>query len=96
MSHDIKYPPFTWCDTRAGSPGGAGQATYSKPPGSTHSPPASLMHACAQTLARRFGMVIVCPILERDAAHGDTIWNTAVVIGHMGNIIGKHRKVRGA
>eukprot|EP00983_Pelagomonas_calceolata_P022263 700397-Pelagomonas_calceolata.AAC.2 len=28
----------------------------------------------------------------KDAAHGDTIWNTAVVISHTGNIIGKHRK----
>lgn len=39
-------------------------------------------------------MVIVSPILERDSAHGDTIWNTAVVIGNNGNVIGKHRKVR--
>jgi len=39
-------------------------------------------------------MVVICPILERDGAHGDTIWNTAVVIGNNGNIIGKHRKVR--
>ena len=38
-------------------------------------------------------MVIVSPILERDEAHGDSIWNTAVVIGHTGNVIGKHRKV---
>ena len=37
-------------------------------------------------------MVVICPILERDGAHGDTIWNTAVVIGNNGNIIGKHRK----
>ena len=42
--------------------------------------------ACAQ--------VIVCPILERDEAHLGTLWNTAVVIGHNGNIIGKQRKVR--
>lgn len=48
-----------------------------------------------QGLARRWGMVIVSPILERDEAHGDTIWNTAVVIGNNGNVIGKHRKVRG-
>lgn len=34
------------------------------------------------------------PMLERDEAHGDTIWNTAVVVGHTGNVIGKHRKVR--
>eukprot|EP01025_Chloroclados_australasicus_P037462 TRINITY_DN38244_c0_g1_i3.p1 TRINITY_DN38244_c0_g1~~TRINITY_DN38244_c0_g1_i3.p1 ORF type:complete len:262 (+),score=33.29 TRINITY_DN38244_c0_g1_i3:80-787(+) len=37
-------------------------------------------------------MVIVSPILERDEIHGDTLWNTAVVIGNNGNVIGKHRK----
>jgi hypothetical protein len=47
-----------------------------------------------QALARRWGMVIVSPILERDEEHGDTIWNTAVVIGNNGNVIGKHRKAR--
>jgi len=36
--------------------------------------------------------VIVSPILERDESHGDTIWNTAVVVGNRGNVIGKHRK----
>lgn len=46
-----------------------------------------------QRLARRFSMVVISPILERDAAHGDTIWNTCVVIGPGGNVIGKHRKV---
>jgi hypothetical protein len=46
-----------------------------------------------QELAQQHGMVIVCPILERDVAHAGTIWNTAVVIGHKGNIIGYHRKV---
>mmetsp|Transcript_20915 Transcript_20915/g.53600 ORF Transcript_20915/g.53600 Transcript_20915/m.53600 type:complete len:391 (-) Transcript_20915:518-1690(-) len=45
-----------------------------------------------QAIARKYNMVIVSPILERDAAHGDTIWNTAVVIGNNGNVIGKHRK----
>ena len=45
-----------------------------------------------QELARRHNMVIVSPILERDAAHGDTLWNTAVVVGNRGNILGKHRK----
>ncbi|KAL3683722.1 hypothetical protein R1sor_001744 [Riccia sorocarpa] len=45
-----------------------------------------------QELARKHNMVIVSPILERDEAHGDTLWNTAVVIGNHGNIIGKHRK----
>ncbi|MEW5315285.1 MAG: hypothetical protein WDW38_006725 [Sanguina aurantia] len=46
---------------------------------------------CRQ-LARKYSMVIVSSILERDSAHGDNIWNTAVVIGHSGNVIGKHRK----
>ncbi|XP_050350428.1 beta-ureidopropionase-like [Nymphalis io] len=40
----------------------------------------------------KYGMVIICPILERDEVHGDTIWNTAVVIDEFGKIIGKHRK----
>ncbi len=44
-------------------------------------------------LARRYNMVIVSPILERDEAHGGTIHNTAVVIGNNGNVIGSHRKV---
>ncbi|MCO4744893.1 MAG: acyltransferase [Proteobacteria bacterium] len=43
-------------------------------------------------LARRYNMVIVSPILERDEAHGGTIHNTAVVISNHGNIIGTHRK----
>ena len=50
------------------------------------------VQAC-QKLAAQHGMVIICPILERDLAHSETVWNTAVVIGHKGNIIGKHRKV---
>ncbi|XP_057976188.1 beta-ureidopropionase [Malania oleifera] len=45
-----------------------------------------------QNLARKYNMVIVSPILERDVNHGETIWNTAVIIGNHGNIIGKHRK----
>lgn len=45
-----------------------------------------------QQLAKKHNMVIISPILERDAAHGDIVWNTAVVIGNHGNIIGKHRK----
>ena len=45
-----------------------------------------------QKLARKHNMVIVSPILERDEKHGGTIWNTAVVIGNNGNVIGKHRK----
>lgn len=45
-----------------------------------------------QGFARKYNMVIVNPILERDLKHGETIWNTAVIIGNNGNIIGKHRK----
>ena len=47
-------------------------------------------------MAKAHNMVIVSPILERDLEHGDTIWNTAVVIGNNGNVIGKHRKNRNA
>ncbi|XP_055807508.1 beta-ureidopropionase [Solanum dulcamara] len=45
-----------------------------------------------QQLAQKYNMVIVSPILERDVNHGETLWNTAVIIGNHGNIIGKHRK----
>jgi len=45
-----------------------------------------------QALAKKHGMVIVCPILERDMAHGETVWNTAVVISHTGRVLGSHRK----
>lgn len=47
--------------------------------------------AC-QKWAAKYNMVIVSPILERDEKHGDVLWNTAVVIGDHGNVIGKHRK----
>jgi len=43
-------------------------------------------------LAARHRMVIVSPILERDEEHGDTIWNTAVIIDHTGRVMGKTRK----
>ncbi|MFT5356628.1 MAG: beta-ureidopropionase [Polyangiales bacterium] len=43
-------------------------------------------------LARRYNMVIVSSIFERDEVHGGTVHNTAVVIGNRGNIVGKHRK----
>ena len=46
-----------------------------------------------QDLARKYNMVIINPILERDVNHGETLWNTAIIIGNHGNIIGKHRKV---
>jgi len=45
-----------------------------------------------QELAKKYNMVIVSSILERDEIHADTIWNTAVVIGNNGNYIGKYRK----
>uniref|UniRef100_A0A0E0LKQ8 Beta-ureidopropionase n=1 Tax=Oryza punctata TaxID=4537 RepID=A0A0E0LKQ8_ORYPU len=45
-----------------------------------------------QQLAKKYNMVIVSPILERDVNHGEIVWNTAVVIGNHGNIIGIHRK----
>ena len=43
-------------------------------------------------IAQKYNMVIISPILERDSINGDTIWNTAVVIGPDGKVIGKHRK----
>lgn len=35
-------------------------------------------------------MVIISPILERDQR--EVIWNTVVVIGTKGELLGKHRK----
>ncbi|KAF7392647.1 beta-ureidopropionase [Vespula maculifrons] len=43
-------------------------------------------------LAKEYNMVIISPILERDSANGDTLWNTSVIINIDGKIIGKHRK----
>lgn len=45
-----------------------------------------------QELAKKNNMVIISPILERDETHGDTIWNTAVVISNNGIVLGKSRK----
>ncbi|RXG56351.1 Beta-ureidopropionase [Armadillidium vulgare] len=45
-----------------------------------------------QELAKKFNMVIISPILERDEIHGDTLWNTAVVISNSGEVLGKTRK----
>lgn len=42
--------------------------------------------------AKRYNMVIISPILERDEQNQDTIWNTAVVIDNHGNYMGKSRK----
>jgi len=43
-------------------------------------------------LARKYGMVIISPILERDSEFGDTVWDTAVIIDHEGKYLGKTRK----
>lgn len=45
-----------------------------------------------QELAKRYNMVIVSPILERDPVHSETLWNTAVVISNTGAVLGKSRK----
>lgn len=45
-----------------------------------------------QKIARENNMVVVSPILERDTVHGDTLWNTAVVISNSGRVLGKTRK----
>lgn len=45
-----------------------------------------------KTLAAKHGVVIISPILERDEEKDDVLWNTAVVISHTGNVIGKTRK----
>ncbi|XP_040272350.1 beta-ureidopropionase [Bufo bufo] len=45
-----------------------------------------------QELAKKYNMVIVSPILERDELHGETLWNTAVVISNTGAVLGKSRK----
>eukprot|EP01012_Entosiphon_sulcatum_P049305 TRINITY_DN6790_c0_g1_i1.p1 TRINITY_DN6790_c0_g1~~TRINITY_DN6790_c0_g1_i1.p1 ORF type:complete len:386 (+),score=59.18 TRINITY_DN6790_c0_g1_i1:892-2049(+) len=45
-----------------------------------------------QAYAAKYRMVILNPILERDAAHNGVIWNTCVVINHVGEVVGKTRK----
>ncbi|XP_070618478.1 beta-ureidopropionase [Erythrolamprus reginae] len=45
-----------------------------------------------QTLAKKHNLVVVSPILERDAIHGGTLWNSAVVISSSGSVLGKSRK----
>lgn len=45
-----------------------------------------------KTYAKKYSMVIVSPILERDEKHMDTLWNTAVVIDNQGEYLGKSRK----
>lgn len=43
-------------------------------------------------LAKKYNMVIVSPILERDESHGGVLANTAVVISNQGQVMGKSRK----
>ena len=43
-------------------------------------------------MAARYNMVIVSPILERDANHGGVLFNTAVIISNTGKVLGKTRK----
>lgn len=45
-----------------------------------------------QQLAKKYNMVIVSPILERDEDHGDVLANTAVIISNSGAILGISRK----
>ncbi|XP_076453415.1 beta-ureidopropionase-like [Babylonia areolata] len=45
-----------------------------------------------QEMARKYNMVIISPILERDEVHGDILANTAVVISNTGAVLGKSRK----
>ncbi|KFO57904.1 Beta-ureidopropionase [Corvus brachyrhynchos] len=45
-----------------------------------------------QELAKKYNMVVVSPILERDELHGGILWNTAVVISNSGVLLGKSRK----
>ncbi|XP_034027176.1 beta-ureidopropionase [Thalassophryne amazonica] len=44
-----------------------------------------------QELAKKYNMVIISPILEREELHG-TLWNTAMVISNSGKVLGKSRK----
>ncbi|KAK7146168.1 hypothetical protein R3I93_013800 [Phoxinus phoxinus] len=46
---------------------------------------------CIQ-LAKKYNLVVVSPILERDEIHGGTLWNTAVVVSNNGDVLGKSRK----
>ncbi|XP_040050876.2 beta-ureidopropionase isoform X3 [Gasterosteus aculeatus] len=44
-----------------------------------------------QELAKKYNVVVVSPILEREGLRG-TLWNTAVVISNSGSVLGKSRK----
>ena len=43
-------------------------------------------------LAKKYNMVIISPILERDENHGGVLANTAIVISNQGRVMGKSRK----
>jgi len=45
-----------------------------------------------QDYAKRYNMVILSSILERDEDHGDVLWNTCVIISNTGRVLGKTRK----
>lgn len=43
-------------------------------------------------MAKKYNMVIIDSILERDDTHGGMLYNTCVVISNSGKIMGKTRK----
>lgn len=45
-----------------------------------------------QEWAKKYNMVIISPILERDSSRGDILQNTAVVISNTGKVLGKSSK----
>lgn len=42
--------------------------------------------------AKKYKIIIISPIIERDTSHGDVLWNSAIVISELGTTIGKQRK----
>uniref|UniRef100_A0A8C7K8A7 Beta-ureidopropionase n=1 Tax=Oncorhynchus kisutch TaxID=8019 RepID=A0A8C7K8A7_ONCKI len=44
-----------------------------------------------QELAKKYNMVVISPILEREEVH-NVLWNTAVVVSNSGSVLGKTRK----
>ncbi|CAB1319617.1 unnamed protein product, partial [Coregonus sp. 'balchen'] len=47
-------------------------------------------HFC-QELAKKYKMLVISPILEREKVH-NLLWNTAVVVSNTGSVLGKTRK----
>lgn len=76
------HMPFAFCTREKG------WCAFAEP---VSGPDAVSTQLC-QAAAAKHGFVVVSPILERDEAHSDTVWNTAVVISHTGEVLGKHRK----